>query len=437
MIVEILIITPIPSEYLAVRKHLDSLRTIVDEKYQIGYEVGKFKTKFGWQQIAIVQKGKGGIETALSTERAIQFLQPSIVLLVGTAATLKPDKISLGAVIIGKKGYYYEGGRETDKQLLSFPKISQASARLVELAKAVDRKGRWTKRLNNNLQPEVHFGPIVSGEKVIQTISSKTYHHIKEQYNDALGLEMEAYAFLETVSHYPSIEGLIIRSVSDQLFDKQEANKKGSRSDASTIAAAFAFELLFQLPIKRKSSHIFFAVGSVLLVIFFLLANNFPNSTPRSHATFIDSIKHHQPKATIPEIEPIEKAKKIDITTSPKQQTFSTNLLLDRMLLNNIKSQLKASHQQKNATYEIVFKHTGILEKNDLANDLYYYSGGQLQVVINGVLCCCSDQPNFQIPASMFPGNPLAVEESNIEKAKITIIRQQILPIVNAIKKCL
>ena len=255
---DIVILTPIKVEYQAVRKHLTNLTSLTIDN--CNYEIGKFKGKSQEFKIGIRRTGSGNATIALATEKAIQHYKPSILLLVGVAGGVKD--VQLYDVVVATKAYGYASGKETESGYVARPNVYPLSKELLAIAERVEQRGDWIRRLDSGiLMPIVYQGPIASDDKVIASRASNSYKTLKKFFNDTLAIEMEAIGFAEAVSAHSSIKALNIRSISDLIENKKASESLGSQEDAAAVAAAFAFELIYQLdliqlkPSKPKDSN--------------------------------------------------------------------------------------------------------------------------------------------------------------------------------------
>ncbi|MEN0049768.1 MAG: hypothetical protein AAF806_22090, partial [Bacteroidota bacterium] len=123
------------------------------------------------------------------------------------------------------------------------------------------------------------FKPIASGAKIIESKEGQIFKILQERYNDAIALEMEAYAFQAAVRNYSQVQSLNIRGISDLLSDKRSANAKGSKEIATRHAALFALTLIQRLPASKVlwKRSLLPVAATVALVFAFLLWSNFSN----------------------------------------------------------------------------------------------------------------------------------------------------------------
>jgi nucleoside phosphorylase len=136
------ILTALPVEYCAVRRHLRGLK---EEVYKgTVYERGMFLDEACQWKVGIVQVGAGNAPTAAEAERAISYFQPRVVLFVGVAGGLKD--VQLGDVVAVTKVYGYESG----KAGLTFqirPEVGRSTHRMEYRARMEAIKNRWLQRL--------------------------------------------------------------------------------------------------------------------------------------------------------------------------------------------------------------------------------------------------------------------------------------------------
>ncbi|MCO6479153.1 MAG: 5'-methylthioadenosine/S-adenosylhomocysteine nucleosidase [Phaeodactylibacter sp.] len=243
----IAILTPIPIEYRAVRPFLDDVRE--EQKDGLYYTVGIFRGRHHTFRIALRETGSRNNEAALAAERAIRNYQPAVVLLTGIAGGVKDAGI--GDVVVGTQAYGYETGKSTDEGFSSRPDVLPYSQELIELARSVERAGEWRRRLSSGASPRVFFGPVASGGQVVASTRSEAYRIIKAHYNDTLALEMESIGFARALAAYPHIRAINIRGVSDLLDGKNAKHDAENQPRAAAHAAAFVFEMLYQLDINN------------------------------------------------------------------------------------------------------------------------------------------------------------------------------------------
>jgi nucleoside phosphorylase len=247
------ILTALPIEYLAVRKHLTNPQEEMHPQGTI-YERGSFVGNGQSWEIGIAEVGAGNAGAAVEAERAIAYFKPDILFFVGIAGGIKD--VAIGDVVAATDVYGYEFGKAEEQKFFTRPKAGKSSYALVQRAKSEARKGEWLKRLakNPDIQPRVFVAPIAAGEKVIASQQSDVFRFLRASYNDAIAVEMEGFGFLSAAFAYPDIKAIVIRGISDLVEGKNDDSPaSGQKSeqirqeDASHHASAFAFEILSKL----------------------------------------------------------------------------------------------------------------------------------------------------------------------------------------------
>ncbi len=262
------ILTAIPSEYMAVRAHLTDLKEEMHPKGTI-YERGKFYSDGQEWEVGIVETGAGNSPAALEAERAIAYFNPDVILFVGVAGGIKDVK--LGDVVAATKVYGYESGKVA-QTFRPRPDVGLSSYSLEQRARAEAKKTDWLARVSSSASPRVFVAPIAAGEKVVANKESDLFKFLQHNYGDALAVEMEGSGILQAAHANQQVSALIIRGISDLIDGKREADEGGYQEIAVGHASAFAFEVLAKLelnstaqtlpttePIKKTKTPNFFA----------------------------------------------------------------------------------------------------------------------------------------------------------------------------------
>lgn len=236
------VLTALPVEYKAVRRHLAELKEILHPKGTV-YEIGMF----GDWQVLITETGQGNPNAAVETERAIASFSPDVLLFVGVAGGIKD--VALGDVVVATKVYGYEFGKD-DKTFLSRPAFGQVSYSLEQRATAESKKTGWTERVfdkEENFKADVYVKPIAAGEKVVSSTRSDTFKFLRSNCSDAIAVEMEGLGCLAASRANEEVKAIIVRGVSDLIDGKEQSDQQGSQEIAASHAAAFAFEILSKI----------------------------------------------------------------------------------------------------------------------------------------------------------------------------------------------
>jgi nucleoside phosphorylase len=240
----VVMLTALNLEYQAVRARLTDLRVHVHDR-GTRFEVGTLSGT--GHRVVLGLTGKGNNSTAVLTERAVTEFCPIAVMFVGVAGALWDTP--LGDVIVATHVYAYHGGTSEDSGFKARPRGWEITHELAQLAAHVGRSTRWG---DDATTPGVHFGPVAAGEVVQNSRISAEAQWIRENYNDALAIEMEA-AGLAQAAHLSGAPLAVIRGISD-LADggKTSAKDKAWQPVAAANAAAFAVRLAEELMRQRE-----------------------------------------------------------------------------------------------------------------------------------------------------------------------------------------
>lgn len=246
--VNVLVLAPLMVEYLGIRSMLVSVQDFIDPKTNIGYSVGYLRGVSNKVRIALRKCGKGRLAVSEGVREGLALFTPELLVLFGTAGGLR--KVEIGDIVVGTAGYDYESGQVGDNHFFSRPMGLPANRLWIEKAEQQALQKTWKLGLHPSAAstPKVFFGPVASGDKVLQSNTAPLAQMLRERFNDAIALEMEAYAFLYAASKYPTVDTLMIRGIADRLGDKVDANANNSRELAGANAAVFLKCLLEKNP---------------------------------------------------------------------------------------------------------------------------------------------------------------------------------------------
>jgi nucleoside phosphorylase len=244
------ILTALSVEYLAVRAHLSDLREEIHPQGTI-YERGRFAANDRVWDVGVVEIGAGNAGAALEAERAIAFFNPDVILFVGVAGGIKD--VALGDVVASTKVYGYESGK-AEKMFRPRPEVGLSAYGLEQRARAEARKSDWLQRLPSvpSPAPKVYVAPIAAGEKVVASTESEVFQFLRSNYGDAIAVEMEGFGFLDAARANQQVSALVIRGISDLIYNKTQADMEGYQAIAASHASAFAFEILAKFNYESK-----------------------------------------------------------------------------------------------------------------------------------------------------------------------------------------
>lgn len=236
----VVILTALNVEYDAVRARMRNLRV---HWHPAGtrFEVGRLGPRGCRAVLGLV--GKGNHPSAVLAERAITEFSPVAVLFVGVAGALWPA-VELGDVVIASQVYAYHGGTATDDGLKARPRSWEISHQAGQIAQHLMRTGGWAAAP----LPKVHFGPIAAGEVVQDSRNSEQARWVRQHYNDALAIEMEAAGVAQAAHLNRALPIVVVRGISDRADGSKTATDgKNWQARAAAHAAAFADALAREL----------------------------------------------------------------------------------------------------------------------------------------------------------------------------------------------
>ncbi|MFG1902951.1 purine phosphorylase [Micromonospora carbonacea] len=247
----VVILTALNLEYEAVRDQLIDLRV---RRHPAGtrFEVGRIDQSDC--RVALGLVGKGNHPAAVLAERAMAEFSPAAVLFVGVAGGLWPN-VQLGDVVVASKIYAYHGGTSEDDGLKARPKAWEIPHEADQVAHHVARSTVWSRGLPEGSAPVVHFGPIAAGEVVQDSGISEQARWIRQHYNDAVAIEMEAAGVAQAGHLNRALPVVVVRGISDHA-DGSKAATDGQnwQPKAARHAAAFATALARELIIDGPTS---------------------------------------------------------------------------------------------------------------------------------------------------------------------------------------
>ncbi|TLW91133.1 5'-methylthioadenosine/S-adenosylhomocysteine nucleosidase [Saccharomonospora piscinae] len=236
----VVLLTAFDLEYRAVRQRMTGTRV---HRHPRGtrFEVGSLENSDS--RIALGLTGKGNHAAGILAERAIEMFAPLAVVFVGVAGALQ-ESARLGDVVVATHVYAYHGGTSEDDGLKARPRVWEISHAISQLASHLKRVGDWTTQAP---APSVHFGAIAAGEVVQNSSISAEAGWLRQHYNDALAIEMEA-AGVAQAGHLSGSPIAIVRGISDRADGTKTTTHDGTwQPRAAENAAAFATRLAEEL----------------------------------------------------------------------------------------------------------------------------------------------------------------------------------------------
>jgi nucleoside phosphorylase/ADP-ribose pyrophosphatase YjhB (NUDIX family) len=249
----LVVLTALDLEYESVQGKLANVQ-VHSHRAGTRFEVGRLAGHDC--RVALAQVGQGNHTAAVLAERAIQEFNPAALLFVGVAGALRPS-LALGDIVVATRVYAYHGGTSQDDGLKSRPRAWEVSHRALQIAQHLKRTGEWTRFLSSSSEPpNVVFGPIAAGEIVQDSAISAEAEWIRQHYNDACAIEMEAAGVAQAAHLNDSLPVVVVRGISDRADGgKVAADSAGWQPRAAANATAFAVALVAALAEELGDGH--------------------------------------------------------------------------------------------------------------------------------------------------------------------------------------
>ena len=248
-----LIVTPLPLEFRALRTHLEDASPDYHPKGTY-FLRGRIPGVPG--DVVVVSPGDGNLDTAVLVERGIERYRPRALLVVGIAGSLKTD-VEIGDVVVSTWVHAYHGGKEEDSGFSARPRSRAAAHRFSQVAIAVSLEDGWSDRLApiDGRPPQVHHKPIAAGEVVLNSRDTPLADQIRRHYSDAVAIEMESAGSAAAAHLNDDLPTLTIRGISDRADgEKHLSDAGGLQPAAAERAAAFAVAFLRELPTAETAA---------------------------------------------------------------------------------------------------------------------------------------------------------------------------------------
>lgn len=198
-------------------------------------------------------EGTGRLHAAMATAHAIRAWTPEALFVVGTAGAFVKAGAALGDVLVATEIFDYESQRLG----LGPPEIRwrkyEPDAGLLHLAQQIRIPEASELRNNRGHLPKVHFGAMLSGDKVIASpaaIGRLRKLRPPEPHQPVLGVEMEGAGVAFAVAQAP-VPFLMVRGVADHANNSKSQQSERWSKVACDSAAWFVREVLLRWVISE------------------------------------------------------------------------------------------------------------------------------------------------------------------------------------------
>jgi nucleoside phosphorylase len=258
--VDAVIITALPKEQSAVLRHLPAHEPIADgDSRYFRASLHSPAINGPIDLVVLCLEGMGNQTSAIATFRAIDVWNPAQILLTGIAGGLrKGTERSLGDVVVGEQIVYYEPAKLTPSKAKSRYEVYRPGHAVIENARRI-ADGEWRSGVivprpdgqSGRARPQVHFGVVASGEKVIA--SAAFGRELASDWSQLVAVEMEGAGSATAAYRQGFAPGLlVVKGISDWA----DARKRDDWQEyASDVAATFVVELLGRVTFQRTEPH--------------------------------------------------------------------------------------------------------------------------------------------------------------------------------------
>lgn len=233
--IDLLIITATPVETeaaLFVFRPFPEEHELIKCYFSDTYTLGVFG-RYGAVHVQCNSMGSGSRQgSALTTSDAIDIWAPKAIIMVGIAFGKDNQKQKLKDILVSESIIPYEFARIGETEKVSRALIASSGPTLFERAKVINRF--------NDGDVKVHYGKVLSGEKVIDSEEFK--EGLFNIYSEAIGGEMEGAGLYAACSRRGVSEWLLVKSICD-WGDGQKT--KEFQKPAAETAVAFV-QKIFQ-----------------------------------------------------------------------------------------------------------------------------------------------------------------------------------------------
>ncbi|MCI0575937.1 MAG: hypothetical protein L0332_25540 [Chloroflexi bacterium] len=240
--VDVVILTVLDEESVAVRHRISGLVAVpgsVKVPNIYGWEIGDIPRVNGGvpYRVVLSQVGHAGnIMSTITTFITVQQWQPRYVFLVGIAGGFAHDGLTLGDVVVSDHIWGYEYGKIRSQTAMFEPRPDftyRCDIGLINgTRKFIQRNPNWNNAIKvvppkvNQPKSKVLWGPVASGEKVIDEAERGFFISVLEKSPKLLAVEMEgigAAAAIDQANAMGYSQGFImIRGISDMPDAKTE-----------------------------------------------------------------------------------------------------------------------------------------------------------------------------------------------------------------------
>ncbi|NET60851.1 MAG: 5'-methylthioadenosine/S-adenosylhomocysteine nucleosidase [Symploca sp. SIO2E6] len=258
--VDVVIVTALDKERDAVLRYLDSPQR-VETKNRVVYKsyLQSENSDSGYQVLVFCLGGMGNNLASSVVTQAIDVWNPTVIILTGIMGGVKGSDRLLGDLIVAEQIVGYELGKLKDVGTERRFEALRADHLLIEKARhfphhkwALDQKMiSRPDGTSRRVIPQVHFGVVASGEKVIA--DTITIPELQSSWVKLIGIEMESFGTALAVYQADSAPAMLMVK---GICDWADPNKNDEWQEyAAATSAAYVVNFLRSNPIGCRENN--------------------------------------------------------------------------------------------------------------------------------------------------------------------------------------
>jgi len=257
--VDVVIVTALEKERDAVLRHLDSPQR-VESKNRVVYKsrLQLEDSNNGYQVLLLCLGGMGNVQSATAVTQGIDVWSPTVIILTGIMGGVEESERFLGDLIIAEQIVGYELGKVDDRGIKPRFEVLRPTHSLIEKARHFPIE-KWVFQpkflrpdgSSGRIIPQVHFGVVASGEKVIA--DTLTVAELQRSWIKLIGIEMEGFGTASAVYQSEAAPAMLMVK---GICDWANSNKSDDwQAYAADVAASYVVNFLKSNPIGRRENN--------------------------------------------------------------------------------------------------------------------------------------------------------------------------------------
>jgi nucleoside phosphorylase len=254
-VADILIVTALKSEHDAVLRYLDSPEK-VSRHHTVHQAYLPHENSETGYQVVVLCIGKGTANSATTVTQALNDWKPAAIILTGFMGGVKAENRCLGDLIIAEQIVGYELGKAKSTGTERRLQVRHSTPKIIDKVRHF-QDDKWVLECRKIAlpdgeirlpMPQVHFGDVASGDKVIA--DKTTMSELQSYWSNLIGVDMEGFGTANAVYQADSPpQMLMVKGICD--WADPEKNDKW-QAYAANVAAAYVINFLKSKPIECR-----------------------------------------------------------------------------------------------------------------------------------------------------------------------------------------